>query len=253
MRKKDSIKACGRTIEYEIVFNKKRKRAEIVVRPDLTVELRAPWGLKLEVVRTMVNDKSAWICKKLDWFEINKLPNQQKQYTEGEIYLYLGKEYTLKIQNFENIKKPFAVIRTSKLTSELTSELIVAVPEGAPENLLPLQVKKAIWDFYSKNAEEKINGILKIYSKKLGITPPVFKVKYQKRRWGSCSADNILRINFQLLMAPPEQLEYVVVHELCHIKEKNHSIKFWQLVGELMPGYEIHRKTLKKEGWQYVL
>jgi len=55
------------------------------------------------------------------------------------------------------------------------------------------------------------------------------------------------------MMAPPEQLEYVVVHELCHVKEKNHSARFWNLVGELMPGYQVHRKSLKKDGWRYVL
>ena len=114
-------------------------------------------------------------------------------------------------------------------------------------------MKETIWSFYSERAREEIEKLLRIYSKKLGVVTPVFKVKHQKRRWGSCSADNVLRINFQLIMAPPDQLEYVVVHELCHVKEKNHSERFWKLVRELMPDYQEHRNNLKKDGWKYVL
>lgn len=245
MRKNDSIEAFNRRIDYEIVFSRKRKRSEIVVKPDLKVEFRAPHGLSSEAVKEMVRRKADWICKKLESFEANKLPDQKKQYKEGETYLFLGRECTLKTVPLDVIKKPFTVLNDS--------ELNVIVPEEISEELAPLLVKKAIWDFFSERAEDEVRNILRDYSKKLGISPPTFKVKFQKRRWGSCSADNVIRINFQLIMAPPEQLEYVVVHELCHIKQKNHSARFWNLVGKLMPGYEIHRRALKKDGWKYVL
>lgn len=245
MRKNDSIKACGRTIDYEIVYSKKRRKAEIVIRPDLKVEFRAPYGLSREAIRDMVQKKAGWVWEKLDWFEANRLPGQEKRYTDGEKYLYLGREYSLRILPVEGIKKSFA--------SFSGSELNVFIPETVPEEVRPVLVKKAVWNFYSNCAESEVGRFIKAYSEKLGIIPPVFKVKHQKRRWGSCSADNVLRINFQLLMAPPEQLEYVVVHELCHVKEKNHSVRFWKLVGKLMPGYEVHRKSLKKNGWRYVL
>ncbi len=245
MRKNDSIIACGRTIDYEIVYSKKRKRAAILVRPDMKVEFRAPHGLNSETVKEMIHLKAGWICKKLEFFETNRLPDQKKKYFEGEIYLYLGTEYPLKIIFLDSIKNPTASFKDSKLT--------VMIPAKVSEDRVIFLVKKAIWSFYSECAEREVERILRVYSKKLGVTPPVFKIKYQKKRWGSCSAENILRINFQLFMAPPEQLEYVVVHELCHLKEKNHSVKFWKLVGEIMPGYEIHRKGLKKDGWKYVL
>ncbi|AKB79194.1 protein of unknown function DUF45 [Methanosarcina horonobensis HB-1 = JCM 15518] len=193
----------------------------------------------------MVRKKAGWVWEKLDWFEANRLPIREKQYTDGEKYLYLGKEYPLKVLPMEGIKKSSASFSGSEIT--------VFIPENAPEELKPALIKKTIWDFYSDCAELEVDRFLRIYSKKLKIDPPTFKVKHQKKRWGSCSADNILRINFQLVMAPSEQLEYVVVHELCHVKEKNHSARFWKLVGELMPGYEVHRKSLKKDGWRYVL
>ena len=245
MNKKDSIKACGRTINYEIVYSKKRNKASIVISPDLKVEFRAPHGISSETIRKMVNEKAEWIQKKLEWFEVNRLPDHKKQYYEGEIYLYLGREYPLKIIAFDDVKEPIVSVKDS--------ELNFVVPKKASEDALPLLIKKAVWNFYSKRAEEEVERVLKVYSKKLGIVPPAFKVKHQKRRWGSCSADNVLRINFQLVMAPPEQLEYVVVHELCHVIEKNHSARFWKLVKQLMPDYEEYRKSLKKEGWKYIL
>lgn len=245
MRKNDSIKACGRTINYEIVYSKKRRKAAIVVRPDLKVEFRAPQGLSREAIRDMVHKKAGWVWEKLDWFEANRLLSQEKRYADGEKYLYLGTEYPLKILPVEGIKKPSV--------SFDGSEINILIPESVSKELKPALVKKAVWNFYSGCAELEVGRFLKAYSEKLKINPPAFKVKHQKRRWGSCSACNVLRINFQLIMAPPEQLEYVVVHELCHVKEKNHSASFWKLVGELMPDYHVHRKSLKKDGWKYVL
>jgi predicted metal-dependent hydrolase len=245
MRKYDSIEAFNRRINYEIIFSSRRKRAEIVVRPDLKVEFRAPQGLGTEDIKGMVHRKASWICKKLESFEANRLSDQEKKYSEGETYLFLGKEYTLKIVHLDIIKKPFTVLNDSKLN--------VIIPEKTTKDLSSLLVKKTIWDFFSERAEDEVRNIIRDYSKNLEIFPPTFKIKYQKRRWGSCSANNVIRINFQLIMAPPEQLEYVVVHELCHIKQKNHSARFWKLVSKLMPDYEVHRKALKKDGWKYVL
>lgn len=245
MRKNDCIEACGRTISYEIVYSKKRKRAAILVHPDLGVEFRAPQGLSADTIREMVEGKAQWIVRKLESFEADRRPDQKKQYSEGESYLYLGSEYPLRIVLTDNIKKPLALFKNS--------ELKVGVPENTSKDQIAFQVKEAIWSFYSQRAEEEVEKLLRSYSKKLGVASPVFKVKHQKRRWGSCSADNVLRINFQLIMAPPEQLEYVVVHELCHVKEKNHSARFWKQVRELMPDYQEHRNSLKKDGWKYVL
>src|SRR5664280_3043086 len=117
MRKNDSIEAYSRIIEYEIVFSKKRKRAEIVVRPDMKVEFRAPPGLSSETIKEMVKRKAGWICTKLELFEANKLPDQKKQYVEGEIYLYLGREYSLKIIALDSIKKPITALKGSEPVS----------------------------------------------------------------------------------------------------------------------------------------
>ncbi|HII01958.1 TPA: M48 family metallopeptidase [Methanosarcinaceae archaeon] len=243
MKANDSIKACGRTIAYEIIYSKRRKSAAIVVRPDLKVEFRAPPGLDSETIRTMVRKKADWVLKKLDGFEGKRNLNPEKRYIDGEKFLYLGEEYPLKLTFGGGV-----------LSAGLEGPVLeVVIPEKVPEPLGPASVRGAVWQWYLGCADEKVGELVEAYSDKMGISPPSFRVKYQKRRWGSCSADNVLRINFQLMMAPPEQLEYVVVHELCHVKEKNHSKNFWALVEELMPDYRVHREGLKKEGWKYVL
>jgi predicted metal-dependent hydrolase len=243
MRKNDSIKACGREIDYEIIYSKRRKTSAIVVRPDLKVEFRAPPGLDIETIRKMVRKKAGWVLKKLDGFEETRTPNPEKSYVEGEKFLYLGKEYPLKLTFDGRV-----------LSACLEGQVLeVVIPDKVPKSLYPAPVKEAVWKWYLARADEKVGELVEVYSGKMGIFPPPFKVKYQKRRWGSCSANNVLRINFQLMMAPPEQLEYVVVHELCHVKEKNHSKNFWALVEEFMPDYRVHREGLKKDGWKYVL
>lgn len=243
MRNNDCIQACGRTINYEIVYSKRRKRAAIVVHPDLKVEFRAPAGLSAVKIREMVREKAGWVLEKLGYFEENGFSCRARRYVSGENYLYLGKEYSLQV-----------VCSQGKKSAGITGQnLVVTVPRDTSEELYQALVKDILWQWYRERAKETVGGFVEVYSEKLGIPSPLFRIKYQKRRWGSCSADNILRINLQLLMAPPAQVEYVVVHELCHVKEKNHSLSFWQLVESVLPGYRAEKEALRKDGWKYVL
>jgi predicted metal-dependent hydrolase len=112
-------------------------------------------------------------------------------------------------------------------------------------------LKRALWRWYRRHAEKRIGDLVKFYSKRLHIETPSFKVKYQAKRWGSCSNDNGLNINLRIIMAPMSQVEYVVAHELCHQKYKNHSAEFWQLLRLVMPDYEIRKDNLKRDGRMY--
>ncbi|NIA02978.1 MAG: DUF45 domain-containing protein [Nitrospirae bacterium] len=94
---------------------------------------------------------------------------------------------------------------------------------------------------------------IKYYSKKLGIKEPDFIIKNQYKRWGSCTSKNILIFNFRIAMAPVSQMNYIITHELCHIKVKDHSPEFWKLLRSIMPDYDDRKERLRKEGWGYVL
>lgn len=114
-------------------------------------------------------------------------------------------------------------------------------------------MKGALWQWYRDHAEKKIGEVIDAYARTLRIDPPRFKVKYQEKRWGSCPKDDLLHINMRTVMAPMSQIEYVVAHELCHLKYKNHSSEFWQRLRLIMPDYEVRKENLKNEGWKYAL
>jgi len=111
----------------------------------------------------------------------------------------------------------------------------------------------SMWRWYRAHAQEKIGVIIDRYSERLRIEPPQFRVKYQAKRWGSCSQDGVLNINLRVIMAPLSQIEYVVAHELCHLKHKDHSASFWELLHLILPNYEVRKENLRRDGWRYLL
>ena len=108
--------------------------------------------------------------------------------------------------------------------------------------------------------EERRDGILRAkeifpertayFAKRMGVTYNRITIREQKTRWGSCSSAGNLNFNWRLVLMPPEILDYVVVHELCHLKEMSHSKAFWDEVGKVMPDYEMHKLWLKENGWK---
>jgi predicted metal-dependent hydrolase len=97
-------------------------------------------------------------------------------------------------------------------------------------------------------AKTEVMRFIELHAKKYHLYPRFIRIKTQKSRWGSCGIHNDINLNWLLVLAPPQVMEYVVVHELCHIKERNHSQKFWHLVKLHLPDYQIQRNWLKKEG-----
>ena len=98
--------------------------------------------------------------------------------------------------------------------------------------------------------KKKIESRVNAYKKAMGVTIRWITIRNQKTRWGSCSSEKNLNFNWKLILAPPEVLDYVVVHELCHLKEMNHSKAFWDEVGKVMPEYETYKLWLKENGWK---
>ena len=106
---------------------------------------------------------------------------------------------------------------------------------------------------YRQAAKEYIPKRVAFFANELGVTYGTVTIRDQKTRWGSCSSKGNLSFNWRLILAPPKVLDYVVVHELCHRKEMNHSSRFWTLVKSIMPDYRDHRKWLKENGGKLTL
>lgn len=105
---------------------------------------------------------------------------------------------------------------------------------------LEKRYREAAKEYFPKRAE--------FYAQQLGVSYDRIRIAEQKTRWGSCSSKGTLSFNWKLMLAPPKVLDYVVVHELCHLKEMNHSPRFWKLVEEMIPNYKEYRKWLKENG-----
>lgn len=243
MTASDSIRFGTTTINYEITRSDRRKNAAIAVYPDKRVEVAAPPTLNQEDIQDLVRTKAQWVVEKLEWFDHIGQLETSKEYVSGETFFYLGRQYRLKIRLEGD--KPVAKLKGRYFE--------VHIPETTPEDAKNEVVKKALWQWYLDHAEKKIGEVIEAYAKRLRIDPPQFKVKYQEKRWGSCPKDDLLHINMRTVMAPMSQVEYVVAHELCHLKYKNHSSDFWQLLRLIMPDYEVRKENLKNDGWKYAL
>ena len=148
---------------------------------------------------------------------------------DGTVLLVLGNPVTLRVAQGSR--------RTAKYTG---NELIITAPDTDRDTLRAL-IRKAL----SEEALRQIRRLIAIYAPALGVNPGRIAIREQKSRWGSCSDRDNLNFNWKLMLAPPEALEYVVIHELCHLTEFNHSDRFWRLVESQMPHYEQPKKWLK--------
>lgn len=156
-----------------------------------------------------------------------------REYRDGETFPYRGVPLTLQSAPPDNDP------RTVRVSPDGSAILVHANrPEERAKNLL--------W-WYTSETWEILHGLLPVWCKKLGARPVTTKVKYARTRWGSCSSRGNLLFNSRLAMLSPDVAEYIVVHELCHFRQMNHSPAFWQEVGAALPGYEALRRRLRQE------
>lgn len=156
-------------------------------------------------------------------------------YKNGIILPYLGQEYILEVRVYRSYQKPGVMEEGRKLV------VLTARPDGAV-------VEKAVREWYAARAKQIIEARVERYCREMGETVGAVRIKNVKSRWGSCSSKRNLNFNWRLVMAPMEVLDYVVVHELCHLREMNHSASFWALVRNVLPDYEARSEWLKTCG-----
>ncbi len=218
----------------------------LVVTPN-QVEVVAPLGVAKSQIHAFVAMKQDWVIKVKNKFEValkTEKKEEIEQFTTGVLVSYQG----------QKIKMSLYTSSLAKVKVELSEqEFKVYLPDLA--NLLDQRdksemVRLAIIDWMQQQAIKQVENYAEAYAKKYNLYPRTVKIKTQKSRWGSCGIHNDIHINWSLIMAPSEVLEYVVVHELCHIKERNHSANFWNLVAKQLPEYQKQRNWLKQHGYR---
>lgn len=148
--------------------------------------------------------------------------------------MFLGEVYKKVLIEQKFLKKEFVYIDNKRL--------LINVKDKENEN-------KVLEKFFRNECKRYVEEIVKKYSLITGLVPKEIKIKEQKTKWGCCTFDNRIFINWRLVMARKSAMEYVLVHEMCHMIEKNHSKDFWKKVEEFFPGYKVEDKYLKEEGY----
>ncbi|MEI6207004.1 MAG: SprT family zinc-dependent metalloprotease [Desulfuromonadales bacterium] len=229
----DSVECAGVFVSYGWCHSRRRTLG-ITVRPDKSVSVRVPLRISEKEIRAFVASRAEWVRKV--WKRLDSRPVKQHQdYGRGAVFMYRGEAFRLEF--------------TTGLHSSLRLHdglLILSVPEIPAEE----SVRSMIADWYRKRAleiaEERSVECHRIMQGE-GITLPPITIRSMKTRWGSYSyRTRRIVLNLNLIKAPPACFDYVIVHELCHIKVRHHGPDFWRMVSRYVPDYRDVRKQLKQ-------
>lgn len=222
----------GRTsIEYHYRY-KDRKTLAIHVHPDLSITVDAPKGTELTTIRERVLKRAAWIRQARQDFKLYLPKQPPRQYVNGESHHYLGRQYRIKARkgSAESIRC-YRGYFDIKCRGEPSSSYIRAMMESW------------YWDRANTVFKVRFREMLKKVPNS-EVDESALVIKKLKTRWGSCSQSGKITLNLELIQAPTECIDYVILHELCHLKEHNHGQKFWALLKRLLPDYSARKHRL---------
>ena len=230
-----SVELDGTVVRYTVVRSARRKKTvAITIDRDKAVVVAAPLRTRNADIEAIVRKRAGWILRKLR--EKDSRP-QPRQFVSGESLYYLGRAVPVSVQ------ATFGLIPSVKL-EDWTFR--IECPDHLEGEDRRVALRQALMGWYWSRADETIRQAVELWHPRVGKRPARISLGDQKSLWGSCSSKGSLRFNWRIVMAPPELVDYVVVHELCHLVVANHSDSFWEQVGRLMPDYTQRRLKLRK-------
>lgn len=228
------------TVPYILRRSRKRKKTiSLQINGRAEVIVSAPFFTKKEEINRFVEEKGKWIGKTIRKQHEYLLWRKEKEFISGEYFYYLGGSYPLETFFRQNL--PAGLVFWS-------NRFYLNFPDQDP-----LRRKKQFIDWYKTRAAEYMSGRVQKLADSLNLHPQKVRITSARTRWGSCSGNSNLAFGYRLIMATPDAIDYVIIHELMHIREKNHSAGFWKSVEAAMPEYKVHRRWLKENGHKLVL
>ena len=222
------------SLDYTVRISHRARYARIVVRPDMSVEVVLPQGVHSGHAEALLREKELWLTRTLDKFRVHA-PLQKLECQNSR----------LESVSFESVGLQFSI------TYQKTPSLQVRVRERGSELLVTgsvddsIKLRSALQRWLKRKASELLLPMLKAESEKLDLPYKQAAVRLQKRCWGSCSRKKSISLNAKLLFLPESLMRYVMVHELAHLREMNHSQAFWALVASYDESCQEHRRDLK--------
>lgn len=215
------------------VLQASRKTMEIAVHPNMRVVVTAPLGAHRDDIEGKLKKRARWVLRQIDFFQQFEPRTPDRRFVSGETHLYLGRQYRLK------------VVRADANQVKMTRGRIVVEIDG---EILPELVAAYLEDWYRSRARQYFQECLERCAQdfiRRGHELPMLQIKKMRTRWGSLSQNGTLTLNLSLMRVPRECIEYVITHELCHLKYDDHSAGFYRFLERLMPDWEKRKRKLE--------
>jgi len=228
-----SVNFGSEKLQFSVVY-RDRKTLSINVYPDLSIEAVAPKGTDIQKIGAKVKKRAPWILKQQGFFQSFLPSTPPRKYVSGETHRYLGKQYRLKLYKSASeevkLKAGFICVYTKDKGNKF-------------------KVKALLETWYRKNARKRFEDVIQKLLPKLSrykIKEPALELKAMSKRWGSCSINGKIILNPHLIRSPSHCIEYVVMHELCHLVEPSHSPRYYRLLEKMMPDWERRKERLER-------
>jgi predicted metal-dependent hydrolase len=223
----------GLAIPFHVQY-RERKHLAITVHPEMKLEVSAPQGAALDQVLARVEKRARWIVRQWRFFEQYRPPQPGRKFISGETHVYLGRQYRLKVQagSEESVKLigRFLHVRTADQR------------DGERVSIL-------LEDWYRTHAQRvfthRLRGCLEVVRSLRLTETPNMVIRKMTKRWGSCTKSGNILLNLDLVKVPVHCIDYVIVHELCHLKAHNHGKEFYRLLARCMPDWEARKSRLE--------
>jgi predicted metal-dependent hydrolase len=216
------------------VIQENRRQLSITVHPDLRITAKIPPNLDSDIIKHRLNKRARWIARQFDFFEQYHPPQLERRYVSGETHYYLGRQYRLRIVSG---KKSRVCLKGRFFIVEL------------PDFNNHQKVKNLMQKWYNQHAKNLSGKRLLMYLPtftKLGAAKPVVLYRRMQKRWGSCTGQQKIVLNTELVKVPVHCIDYVIIHELCHLLFPKHDSRFFRLLNRLVPDWKNRKERLEK-------
>jgi len=225
-------------IAYQIRPSPRARRLRLTVRPE-GVEVVVPPRVPAHEVKSFIDSHRGWIHDKVETYQalISRHAGAERL-EDGTVIPFRGEPTPLSVALVDRVHP--RVVEGDGFRLEL--------PKHLPEETREVTIEQALTKHLKKQAKSDAEMAIERFGPPNELIPTGLRIKDQKRLWGSCTYAGLINLNWRLILAPVDVFDYVVVHELCHLRHRHHQPPFWHMVGEVMPDFERHRHWLKVNG-----
>ena len=228
-----------------LLIRSKRRTMTITIDEKAQIKVSVPFHLPTPRINQFIKEKAAWILRKVEEIKKRLADLEQKAFVHNQEFLFLGRKYKLDI--IEDHVSPSTIHFNGQTW-------LIKIASSLNTHQKEVVIKKKLMNWYRNQAKEILGGRLLHFARLMQVEPQKISIRTQRRIWGSCHPHKqAIYLNWQIVMAPLEVIDYVIVHELAHLTHANHSKRFWQRVQKFMPDFKTRKKWFKQNALDMAL